>query len=544
MVLAGCGDIVKATVDAPPTTDACTAATEATDCGEHQVCDESGDTPTCKCAAAYTEQTDGACTFAGAPADPGFMDPTKWMPVGTGPMVDAAAPGSVQPGELVLDHTALCNFSSMKQTFTMPPFDRADPLKVTITTTVDDPTFNLNAVPLQIAVGGQFVETTAVRGLYKTQSFCLGPAAFGGPIDISIGSPQLGFCAPNAQGSARVDELKIELAEPGECPRKSGVVNGSFQLSTGWNFTTSQSATGQILNNIGENNSFAAQLQQPNRCSEITANGTILVPSEKEIGHPALDIYWNGSSGARLIASIGGKPFGTLNANGQVKHSRLCLPKWSMGNINTISFLAQRVSNNNCTALGRSFILDNLTVVDEPACGTPQDITDPSFERIANMNGPMPGWGLINAYVNDVEGGRAVVVNQSSNAKSGVGVLQAINTNECISVGEAGAELAVIVPPASGSQGPAIKFAAKADAANVESETRAILQAVGAFTTVTENNAYANYALCIPPALAGKLVSFRLSTGRTGGGSCGVNYGEVGFFDDIPVGTDPTCPAQ
>jgi len=223
----------------------------------------------------------------------------------------------------------------------------------------------------------------------------------------------------------------------------------------------------------------------------------------------------------------------------------VCIPKWAVGNVNTIGFLAQRVSDNNCgVALNRTFILDNMTVVDEPACGTLQDITDPSFERVANAAGPMPGWGLLNGYVNDVEGGRVLEINQSANAQNGVGVLQGLNTNECVATGQFGAELAVIVPPANGTQGPAIKFGAKADPANIESETRAtVIPASTIFKAATENNAYATYAMCLPPNLIGRLVTFRLATGRVGGGGCGTAYSEVGFFDDITVGTDPTCPA-
>ena len=554
--LAACGDVVQKSVDAPidpcpGATCECTAATEAMDCGAHQVCDESGGNRICKCAAAYTTNGDGTCTFAGGPADPGFQDPTKWSVVGTaGVMVIPAAPGKVQPGELSIDRAGLCQFAGAKQTFTMPPFDRADSLKVSITHTVVDPNFDFPfGLAVQVGIGGQWVEFVPQRGAYKTSSFCLGPAAFGGAVDFRIGVVNTTSCTPASAGSVRIDELKLEIAAPGECPKQAGVVNGDFQLATGWLFPNQQSGAGQTLPNIGENGSFAAQLTQPNRCSEVTALGTISIPPEAKVAHPALDVYWNGTSNTRLAVQLNGKNIGTLNANGQIKHSRVCIPKWATGNVTSFGLFAQRVSNNNCAAaLNRTFILDNMTIVDEPACGTLSDLTDPSFERIANAAGPMPGWGQINGIVNDIEGSRTFVLNSAGNASSGVGVLRTSNSNPCVGVGEGGGDFAAIVPPAQGAAGPAIKFAAKADVANVNSETRATLLPLGQGVpqkVVAETGAYTQNVLCIPPNLIGRLINVRLSTGDPDGGGCAPTaYEEFGFFDDVSVTTDASCPAQ
>ena len=550
--LAGCGDVVGRTTDAAPdpcpgAVCECTAATEAMDCGLHEVCNESGGNRQCECAAGYAASGDSACAFTGLPADPGFQDPTKWTAVGMGPVVNATAPGSKQPGELVLDKTALCNYSGIKQTVTMPPFERADSLKLTVTHTVNDPMFDFfTSFTMQVGVGKQWVEFTPVRNQYKTSSFCLGPAAFGGPVDITINAQGSMLCTNTTTGSIRIDELKIELAAPGECPKQDGIVNGDFQLATGWLFPSVQSGAGQILPNIGENGSFAAQLTQPNRCSEVTALGTVRIPTEAQNAHPAFDIYWNGTSNTRLAVQIGGKSIGTLNANGVIKHSRVCIPKWAAGNTTSIGFFAQRASDNNCgVALNRTFILDNITIVDEPACGTLADITDPSFERIANAMGPMPGWGLLHGYVNDDEGGRAFIINQPANAATGMGVLRTSNSNPCVGFGEAGAEFATVVPAASGTAGPAVKFSAKA-AANANTETRATMLPVtqnSPFKTIVENGVYAPNVLCIPPNLIGRLVGFKLSTGSLGGG-CAPIAEEFGFFDDVSVGTDASCPAQ
>ena len=561
-MLVACGDVVKSTTDAMPdpcpgAVCECTAATEAMDCEDHEVCNESGGNRQCECAAGYMPAAgDGGCVFAGVIADPGFQDPSKWTAVGNGVTVVADAMGSQQAGELTFTRTAVCEYSSAKQTLTMPPFERADALKVTVTHTIIDPGFPPDfgfggAVTVQGRLGGQWFEFTPSHGVYKTTSLCLGPAAFGGEVelDLAIMGNLNGFdCStpPNGTGSLRIDELKVEVAEPGECPRQVGVVNGNFQLSTGWVFPNQQNGSGQILPNIGENGSFGAQLQQPNRCSQVTALGKISIPAAGEIEHPALDIYWNGTSGARLVVQLAGRAIGTLNANSQVKHSRVCIPKWAAGNLTTIGFFAQRISDNNCaTALNRTFILDNMTIVDDPACGTLADVTDPSFERIANAMGPAPSWGLVNGIVNDIEGSRNFIINQPANAKTGVGVLRTSNSNQCVNVGEGGAEIAFVVPEATASAGPAVKFFAKADAANVNSATGAILLPGFEQQLIPENGTYVEGKLCISPKLAGRLLGLRLTTGDPDGGGCGATtYEEFGFFDDVQITTDPTCPAQ
>ena len=566
LALMACGDVVSGSgIDAPPdpcpgAICECTAATEAMDCDAHQVCDESGGNRQCKCAAGYTGGTEGACVFSSPLADPGFQDPARWT-VTNGVMVLPAATGSANPGELSFDKMALCNFGSAKQMVTMPPFARADSLRLTVTHTILDP-MNDFFVPnkMQISLGGQFMEFFVSRPItgqtHKSNSFCLGPAAFGGPVELSVHSAGNAPCMPASMGSIRIDEVKLEIASPGECPAQAGIVNGNFQLATGWAFPNTNSGQGQIVPNIGENSSFAAQLQQPNRCSEVSAIGTIQIPAEAQVAHPALDVYWNGTTGARLAVSLAGKGIGTLQANGQIRHSRVCIPKWAVGLTTQVGFLAQRISDNNCgVALNRTFILDNITIVDEPACGTLSDVTDPSFERVVNAMGPMPGVSLKSGMVNDIEGSRAFVINQASNARSGTGVLRTHGSNPCVSPGArgAGAEIGFVVPAPSGTAGPAVKYFAKVDSANVNTEAQVQLLSGLEFgqplarVTVPESApaTYAPGTLCLPPRMAGRLASVLFTSGATGGGSCGPStFDEFAFFDDISITTDPTCPAQ
>lgn len=561
LVAVGCGDVVTDPGPDDPCPEGavceCTAATEVDDCGAHQFCEESGENRQCKCVALYEDSGSG-CEFVGGPADPGFQDPAAWSVTGNGIQVVSGAPGIEQPGELVIDRFGTCEFSFATQTVTMPPYNRADPLKVTIGYHVNDP-FNFNQPPffgpelagrlaIQVTVGGQFHEFELLKNQPKKHSFCIGEAGFDGPVEIKLGTvtPAPNCVEPPVASPAtiRLDELKIEVAEPGECPAQPGVLNGNFQLATGWFFPATQSGEGQLIADIGENGSFAARLTQPNKCSQVTAQGTISIPTALE--HPALDVYWNGTSNTRLAVRLGGRGIGTLNANGEIKHSRLCLPKWAVGNVSSLEFFAQRASDNGCgTALNRTFILDNMTVVDEPNCGTLADIVDPGFEFITDAEGPMPGWSLTNDYVNDVESGRAFIVNQAAQANSGAGVLRTSALNPCglNDVDGPGAEIAFVAPAPAGTAGPAVKFMAKA-ANNPNTETRALFTPDnGNRVTIPETNAFVPQTLCVPPGMAGRLVTVRLQTVALGGG-CGTNFSEeFGFFDDVEVTTDAACPA-
>jgi hypothetical protein len=77
----------------------------------------------------------------------------------------------------------------------MPPYDRADPLKVTITYHVNDPIgppnfteelpFNLH---MQVTFGAQFHEFRMIKNAPQKRSFCIGEGAFGGPVDIALGT--------------------------------------------------------------------------------------------------------------------------------------------------------------------------------------------------------------------------------------------------------------------------------------------------------------------------------------------------------------------
>lgn len=533
----------------------CAVSTQATDCGTHEICDfTSGPGRSCACAPAYAKDGSGACAFAGAPADPGLVDPTKWT-VTDGVTVDPTSAGNADPGEAIFTGAGMCGYAAVSQTFTMPPLDRAEPLKLVVTHSGTQlvKRFDLSGALLSIGVGSQWFDVPVQPSVYRTDSICLGAAAYGGPVQFKVGVLPAGnlFCGPGAATAAtvKVDQLQVRVADPGECPAVGSVLDGDFEGATGWTFDGFSSGAGAYVAGVGEGATKAAQLTGTNKCSSATMTGSASFPTRATVANPAIDLYWQGSSGEPLVFQIGGKNVATLRSNGNAGHSRICVPAWAVGSVQSIGLAMQTHSGNECTtAYAQSFTIDNLTFVNEPSCTATGDLTDPGFERVANLSGPVTGWGLTQNYVNNLQGLFTNVSNSKVNAHTGNGLLNLQWDNECTTWNIAGADLTLIVPPADATGGPAVKFFASAAAANTLSDARLSLLPLTnggtTFVVAPRTGAYTAQTLCLPPALIGRRVTLRASLGVSGGG-CATNPApETASFDDFSLATDATCPTK
>lgn len=552
--LVSCGDVVTNKPDAPPedpcanATCECTTATEVADCGAHATCNVDGPGRVCECVAAYSKSGGGACTFSGAPANPQMSDPAIWTSVGAGPAIDTAAAGNVDPGEAVLDQTSMCGLATFKQTFKMPPLDRAEPFKLVVTHTLTDPTFFTGA-QVAVGVGKQWIDLPLSRNVYRTDTICLGADAYGGSIDFRVAAATSPSCASQTAVQLRIDRVAVEVAGPGECPAPGTVTNGNFEAATGWTFGSIGSATGGILAGAGEAATAGGRISGVNRCSEGTLTGTVAFPTRATVANPAIDMFVSGNNGDRLLVGLNGRNVQTVVTTSAGKHARMCVPDWAMGTTAALSFFMQRVSDNACsTALVRTFSMDNITIVSDPACSATTDITDAGFERVANVTGPVTGWGLTNGYVNDTEGVNTNVVNFG--AHTGNAALRMFWSNQCTGAEGSGADVTVLVPPSSGAAGPAVKFFSNSPVANTMTVTRlAILPHPNSLqpwsVDALETGAYVQSTLCLPPQYVGRPVRLRATLGNPGGGGClATQPTETALFDDFTVTTDAACPAQ
>ena len=560
--LTACGKVLPPddAVDpcAAPNVCECTVATQTSDCpGAHRICDEtSGAGRVCACAPAYADDGSGSCAFDAAPFDSGFQDPAKWTAVGDGVEVSAVAPGTINPGAALFSAGGACGFAAINQTFVMPPLELADPFKITVTHEGIDPSmFDIpDGTVVSVGVNGEFKDSIVERNAVVTQSFCLGPRAYGqGPVGSPVqfqvavqpGAFSSSFlCNQTSQASFSVDQVKLEVATPGECPMPGTVVNGDFELVTDWTFNGTQSGAGAIVANVGENNSRAAQLSTANRCSEVTMTGTAAFPTT--IQNPAIDVFFSGTSGARAVFQIAGKNLATLPGVTTPTHKRICIPKWAQGTTSPIGFFLQRASDNGCTtALVKSFTIDNLTITDDAACASTGDVIDPGFEH---NTGPVIAYGLTDSFVNDIKGTTSVIT--AAGAHAGNRALRLVGANECAGVGDGGADLTINVPAAEGPAGPAIKFFANVGNGNLLTTTRIAVEPgprniePGLRLDLPEVGVYQPAVFCLPPSTIGRRMTFRFSTGSTDGGGCVGHADEAAMIDDVQVGTDASCAAE
>jgi hypothetical protein len=536
--------------DAPPVdpcegvTCECTAATEDADCGAHAVCNEAGPGRVCECVGGYAEQS-GACVFIGAPLDRGFIEADKWLALDATSTINAAATGNLDPGEGVIDRAGVCGFGGFKQTFTMPPRDKAEPFKLNVTHSIVDTGFTVGG-GVDIGVGDAWFEAGTLRNQFKTDSFCLGSRAYDGPIDFRVQTTgNFLDCAGTSTATYNIDQVSVVQAD--DCPADGTAVNGDFSLQSDWVFQLNSGATGVFVATGGEGNTAAAQIAQTTLCSGAQMTGTVALDDHNTHPNQAIEVFVNGTNTGRLVVSLAGKEIGTITASGAGKKFRLCVPRWAHGTHASLTFLMQASQSGTCAASTKSFIIDSVEVVDEPNCQS-VDNSDLGFERIANATGPVSGWGLRNDFINDVEGGISQIVNSGVSARTGNGSLRLSTINECTS--DPSARAAFIAPAASGANGPAIKLHSNISAANTP---RTIARAsvfsgnrLASEIDLPENSVYTESILCIPPALSGRRLTLQIALKHIDGStSCVGNFSqEIGFFDDVEITTDASCPAQ
>jgi hypothetical protein len=430
--------------------------------------------------------------------------------------------------------------------FEMPPLARAQPFKLEVTTTGVDPGFDLFAPRAQIGIGGQFFDIIVPRNAYRTDTFCLGPRAYGGPVEIRVGTFGGPGCGTVTTAMIAVDRLAIVPAAPGECPEPGTVTDGDFEGPPDpWRFATLLGATGAVVPGIGENGSAAAQLTTTTRCDEVSMTGSVAFPTAAAMPDQAIDVYWSGTVGERLAVSIDGRNIAELVSPTTVgHHSHVCVPAWATGTAAPLGLFLQRNANQSCTPLDASFTIDSLAIVSDPACAG-GDVTDPGFERVANPNGPVSGWGFFDTVVNQAVSATASIIDSSALAHTGRGVLVLSADDPCTLGGDSGTDLTFIVPAAQAG-GPAVKMFANVSPNNINTDT-----VVGLFPFRGDQSAqmllpeigiYEPATLCLPAAMSGRRATLHLSTSDTDGGACGAYPTEMALIDDVQVTTDPSCP--
>jgi len=509
-------------------------------CAAHEQCDDSSGPAKCTCAVGYSSASAGApCAFSGGPLDPTFqnMPTAEWKNVGA-TTIDPT--GMIGTGQLDLgygdmDHASICTtHGKIHQSFDMPSVALAEPPQLKLSAALnctycgeDDQSGG------QLAVG--FGEGFALASLsYSLQMFteidvCLGERAYGTGVDLSFSSAyqdsQSIFCSDTAF-ELYIDHASIEPSTT--CPAAGTVLNGNFEATGGW---TAQGMA-SVKPNVGVGGSTAGQLVQMVSGDYAFLSGTMSSPYQS-LPQAALTFTYNGTNGLTMNAMIGSQgavDTATVTGTSTFETATICVPEWAKGIPNVLSF---ELANPGPTTGGSNFVVDNITFSTDTRCPMVANIIDGGFER----TDPGSGWAI---YSDNAEYGYTEYTTASANVHGGTQALDISLDGPCA---YPSAETTVTIPDPVGTAGPAVKFWYKTDpyANGAEfsayvGEQSVSLPAVSVWTQQT---------LCLDPWQPGRGANLELQGSNSVGGTCATYFNAVnGYFDDVTVTTDATCPAQ
>lgn len=497
------------------------------DCGAHEVCDAtSGPGRVCICAPAYEDNGSG-CAFAGAPLAPGFDDPAPWMTSGGAvldPTADPPATGGDDPGEVTWSGGAICDGSRVLQTFTMPPYGRAEPLAFQVTYRGESETFEARP---QLALNEHWVRLPR-RFDFFTQSICLGEAGFGGDVEFRVDGHS-GFCpAFDAADMLVVDRFEVVRAEDAEleCPAPGFVLDGDFEGDgTAW----IPIGDASVQDGIGQSGTRAARLQTTTLCVPAFMTGVASLPVSTSMPNQALRFFWNGTTGRVLQVQAADGFVADLTASGEATVSTVCLPPHSQGLARAITF-ALPIINGPCSdADSRDFVVDTVEVVSEAECGDDPYLLDGDFELA--VTGTVPGsWSFGGG------GPRGTVGVVAGNAQSGDASLHFTAQQTCAFLS---ARATIVTPKPDPTGGPALKYFYR-----VDDNPETSLESRPGNGPLPEGAAgYVEETVCLDPVLATQPQELVFTMQRVG--PCDVPFPEEeAFIDNVRVATDAACPSE
>lgn len=555
VVLAACGDDgaggadarpVDAAVDADPCATATCECDTDDECGAHEYCATgAAGLRTCECVAGYADGGGGACAWVGTVLDPGFQAPAAWQTTGDA-LIVSNAQGAVEPGEVQYSLSALCNLGIVSQTFDMPTYAKAEPLVVEVSLRNGYDPMTFDQIVAGLGLGDGWAPINAPTGAsFRTVRACLGEAGYapagtrgrGAPVTLKLAPFAKSLRCPAPAASLAFDHVAIVPARDGECGAPGETPNGDAERDTGgFTFTVAGSSgmsQGGFVPGRGSNGSRAARLFLAQRCDIVRMAVQLNVPTAATVPSPALELYWGASADA-LINGFFQPVAGTFTSgltlpapDGAAHTTRICLPTYLRGQTTAFQLSLTGVAGAACTTqLDDELWVDDVKVVNEPACGTAPALLDPGFEAAPHLHPAQatpPRWDA-----------RPTA---SPMAHGGSGVLELTNTERCASPVYT---FAPLVPPTTGTSGPALKFFYRIPENPV---TFVVVRANGGPSIqLPEGNDWREQVVCLDRAYNGRpqLVNLFLDGGS---GACRAFGGtEHAYFDDATVTTDPSCP--
>ncbi|MGD8608192.1 MAG: hypothetical protein PVH21_12925 [Myxococcales bacterium] len=514
-------------------------------CGTHEFCDASAIPNVCKCVPGYSGDP---CTWSGVIEDPGFQvelgASSPWESARGTPNVLPLAPEERASGGTVLDlgeaqfaPSVICSAGTLAQGLQMPSYGLAEPLAVEVAYLargVRGAAVGFNRAWKRLGPTGP---------AYKVETFCAGEAAYGtapkgGLVILALSaSERLPDClGDDPGGDIRIDRIRIVPASTGQCPAPGQVINGSARMNQGgWEFEVEGDATGALEPDVGREGTSGARLARDAESVGRAAMTTkVSVPLPSSLASPALVFWWKGSAGRLFQATIGtfagmddpGRNVDTLVGTNAGLNNIYCLPPWTHGSVVDLSFFL----DGDSTPSAEELVVDDVSIVSDPDCGSAADLLDAGFESAPNR------W-MGSALGSTSE--TVIMQEQSTLAHDGTGVLE---LRYWTSGAHVEAEQYVFVPEAQSGEGPAVRFYSRSPA-EPSVPIRWVVGRDELVGPVATSSDWSINEACLPLQWAGRWFRFAVSAGSSE--SPGVSIAEESVFvDDFSLTTSPSCPAN
>ena len=472
-----------------------------------------------------------------------FSDAEQWTMTGSA-FVDVTEEGASNPGVGVFplfplsDH---CLPDEISQIVAMPGIDVCGPARLSRWITRDD-----WFVELQTAMNESWVSSAGGSaeewGTWHEATDCLGDAAYG--TEFRLGFRSLHHdcsCDWSFHGEALwIDQVSIEF-DP-TCPGIGEVVNGDFEgggrgdWETGPPRRETSEATAEVnVPGIGVDGSRAGRLTVTNGCGDPWMRTQVSVPTINTLHSPALRFQAHLTPGVDAFFWLGHLRWMRIEGSDSFETRTFCLPRTLAGAVHGLSFSLWETGECYDDADPVEFIIDEVEIVDEPACTFESGLLDPGFEMTVGASSTWHGW-----YVerNSCYGEAAVeFVSDPLAAHSGHGAARFVFDNE----DSCGLSHWFVVPPVTERGGPALTFWSRLTGPTPELE---LMVRVGVDFeyergSVVSQGDYQRNLVCLPPLRSGAPIKMRIDSGWPD-----LDEGTQIWVDDFGLTTDESCPVE
>jgi len=507
-------------------------------CGTHAFCD-TGVTPNeCACAPGYEGNP---CTFAGLISDPGFEEA-----INTGPWADDDGKGVTvlptigdrDPGEALLPDSVLCNAGALLQIVNAPSLELGEPMVAEINYKAQ------NVHGVAVGFGRSWTRLPPDAPSWRRETICLGEGAYGegpngGDVEVRLSaSEQRGNCydleSEEEPVEIRIDHFSIGPAEETPCPAPGEVLNGAAELDgEGWHPLTEGDVEAELKADVGQFGTSGARLaREAGKTGRATMTTQLSVPlPSEESGPPALRFWWRGSSGGLYDVTLGttvdlddrGRQADTLVGTGSGLVRIYCLPPWTHGSVIDLSF---SLPDSDTGAV--ELVVDDVTLLPDPGCGTDEALLDPSFESAPNQ------------WLGVVLHSSLEAVRLQSNrelARSGEGLMELSYESSSPNLAM---ETYVLVPPSDGEEGPAVTFYSKSPATSSTEVKWVLGRSERESGSVQVEVDWAPNEVCLPARWAGRWFRLQVAVEST---EPPVRQERV-LLDDFSLGTSSRCTGE